>query len=169
MTEYIVFFYISLTGCDNSIFVIIKYTIALYTAAYTYNPGQNVWKKMEKSSKTEQKFDIYFCVFFDCYCQGLISGRETEHWVMFPPKFEIFQIFPYSLRFYVLTREATRIPSLRYQISCFVLLVFNLSALRYFKGPKYYDQDFLKIFFLLSALLMIIKISRKYFHFLRKS
>ena len=24
-------------------------------------------------------FDIYFCTFFDCYCQSLISGRETGH------------------------------------------------------------------------------------------
>ena len=35
-------------------------------------PGQNVWNKMEKSSKSgqEKKFSIYFCVFFSC--QGLM-------------------------------------------------------------------------------------------------
>ena len=31
-----------------------------------YNPGQSIWNKIEKSSKTGQdkKFDIYFCMFF---------------------------------------------------------------------------------------------------------
>ena len=27
----------------------------------------------------QEKFDIYFGVFFDCCCQSLISGRETGH------------------------------------------------------------------------------------------
>ena len=27
----------------------------------------------------QEKFDIYFGMFFDCYCQSLISGRETGH------------------------------------------------------------------------------------------
>ena len=46
-----------------------------------YNPGQNIWNKIEKSSKSGQKkkFDIYFCVFFNYYYQSLISERETGH------------------------------------------------------------------------------------------
>ena len=44
---------------------------------YNYNPGQNIWNKVEKSSKTGQEmFDIYFCIFFDCYCQSVISGGD---------------------------------------------------------------------------------------------
>ena len=46
----------------------------------------------------QENSDIYFCVLLDCYCQSLVSGRETGHWAMFPPKFEIFLIFPYFLR-----------------------------------------------------------------------
>ena len=63
-----------------------------------YNPEQNIWNKIEKFSKTgqEQKRLISpFAVFFDCYCQSLISSRGTGHWAMSPPRFEIFLIFPY--------------------------------------------------------------------------
>ena len=49
---------------------------------------------------TEQgEFDIYFCVFFDCCCRGLISGGGTGRWGMSPPKFKIFLLFHYFLRF----------------------------------------------------------------------
>ena len=74
-------------------------------------------REIQSSWTGKEKFDIYFCVFFHCYCQ------------MSPPKFEIFLIFPYFLRSYVLsrsaTREATHIPSLLYWISRFVLLLVN--------------------------------------------
>ena len=43
-----------------------------------------------------EKFDIYFCVFSDCYCQSLISGRDAGQMAL--PKFKIFLIFPYFLR-----------------------------------------------------------------------
>ena len=29
--------------------------------------------------KKKEKFDIYFCMFFDCYYRSLISGRATGH------------------------------------------------------------------------------------------
>ena len=29
--------------------------------------------------KKKEKFDIYFCMFFDWYYQSLISGRATGH------------------------------------------------------------------------------------------
>ena len=70
-----------------------------------YSPMQNIWNRLGKSSKAGQDwtgqegFDIYFCVFFDCCCQSSISGRETGHWAMSSPKFEIFLMFPYFLRF----------------------------------------------------------------------
>ena len=43
----------------------------------------------------QEKFGIYFCVFFDCYWQSLISGKETKHQTVSK---EIFLIFPYFLR-----------------------------------------------------------------------
>ena len=51
-------------------------------------------KCLEKSNKIQsnwaelENFDIYFCVFFDSYCQSFIS----------PPKFDIFVMFPNFLR-----------------------------------------------------------------------
>ena len=51
---------------------------------------QNIWNKLEKSSKTGQDK------------KSLISGRETGQWAMSPPKFEIFLICAF--------REATRVP-----------------------------------------------------------
>ena len=84
---------------------------------------------------------------------------------MSPLKFEIFLVFSYFLRSYVLSRlttyEPTWIPSLLYQISRFVLLVVNRSVLKHCKVPKYYDQDCLKIFFLLSILQKLSQISLK--------
>ena len=40
--------------------------------------GQNIWNKIEISSKTGQDKKIListFAYFFDCYCQSLISGK----------------------------------------------------------------------------------------------
>ena len=70
----------------------------------TFNPGQNIWNKIEKSSKTGQdkrSLLFTFACFFHCYCQSLISGRETGRWAMFPHKFEILLIFPNLLNFQV--------------------------------------------------------------------
>ena len=84
----------------------------------SYNPGQNIWNKIDKSSKTghgkKSLISTFAGFFFDCYYQSLIFGRETEHWAMSPLKFGIFLIFPYFLRSLVLscfaTHEATQIP-----------------------------------------------------------
>ena len=43
---------------------------------------QNIWNKIEKSSKTGQakkSLIATFPGFFDCYCQSLISARETGY------------------------------------------------------------------------------------------
>ena len=51
----------------------LKETGPSYSQKFVYsdNPGQNVWHKVKKSSKIGQDF-----VFFDSYCQSLISeGR----------------------------------------------------------------------------------------------
>ena len=86
-------------------------------------------REIHKNWTGQENFDIYFCVFSDFYCQSLFSRWETGHQAMSLPKFEIFLTFPYFLRSQVLsrseTREATRVPSLLYQISRFVLLVVN--------------------------------------------
>ena len=54
----------------------------------------------------QAKFDIYFSVLFDCYCQTLIFGMENGHYGMSPPKFNIF-LFPKILSCSA-TPEATR-------------------------------------------------------------
>ena len=36
-------------------------------------------QRIQKNSTGEEKFDIYFCVFFDYYGQSLISERKTRH------------------------------------------------------------------------------------------
>ena len=71
----------------------------------TLHVGLQSWAKYLEQNREiqsnwtgQEKFDIYFCLFFDCYCQSLISGGETGHWAMSPPKFKIFLIFPYFLR-----------------------------------------------------------------------
>ena len=42
----------------------------------------------------QEKFHIFLCVCFDCYCQTLISWRKTVHEAMPALKFEIFLTFP---------------------------------------------------------------------------
>ena len=77
-------------------------------------------------------FDIYFCVFFDCYCQSLISGRETGHWAMPLPKFDIFLIFPWRQLVY-------QICYTRYYVSFYLWLIG--SVLKHCKDLKNYDQE----------------------------
>ena len=112
---------------------------------------QGIWNRLEKSSGAGQDwtgqggFDIYFCVFFDCCCQSLISGGETGHWAMSPPKFEIFLIFPYFLNS---KSEVVRhlVRQLVYQVCCtryhvsFCLWLIG-SVLKHCKVPKYYEQN----------------------------
>ena len=97
-------------------------------------------REIPKNCTGQGKFDINFCMLLDCYCQSSISGRETGHCAMSPPKFEIFLKFPYFLRSLVLsrsaTREATCILSLLYQIPHFVLLVVNRISTKTFQSSK---------------------------------
>ena len=106
---------------------------------YTYcNPGQNIWPRQKNPVKLDRKRNALYllCVFFDCYCQFLLSGGETGRRAMSPHKFEIFPVFLNFLRSYVLSCSAC---FTRYQI------LFNLwrlrSILKHRKGTKYYDQD----------------------------
>ena len=93
---------------------------------FNYNLRQNIWNKLNKSSKAGQD---YICILFDCCCQSLIFGRDTGCQATAPSKFYIFLISPNFLRSLVLSCsticEATRITNLLYQISNFVLLDAN--------------------------------------------
>ena len=42
---------------------------------------KNNEQKVSKSAKCEkpETFDVWFCVFFDCYCQKLSFKENTEH------------------------------------------------------------------------------------------
>ena len=43
-----------------------------------------------RSTQWQEKFDIYFCVLFDCCCQSLISGRKTGHQIWEFPTVSLF-------------------------------------------------------------------------------
>ena len=57
---------------------------------------QSWTKYLEQSQEIQQnwtglqRFNIYFSVSFDCYCQSLISQRRGLLNIMSPPTFEIF-------------------------------------------------------------------------------
>ena len=36
-------------------------------------------RKIQSSWTVQEKFDIYFSVLFNCYCQNLMSSRDTGH------------------------------------------------------------------------------------------
>ena len=49
------------------------------------NSVRNIWKKLEKFSKTGQEKKSListFARFFECYYQSLISEMETGHWAL---------------------------------------------------------------------------------------
>ena len=52
----------------------------LPTNSEVCNLGQNIWNKLEKYRKTEQdKKSLIPAIacYFECYCQSLVSGRNT--------------------------------------------------------------------------------------------
>ena len=51
-------------------------------------------KKIKQNCTGTGNFDIYFCVIFVRYCQGLISERETTgYYALSSLNFEIFQFW----------------------------------------------------------------------------
>ena len=60
---------------------------SLQSWAGVFGAGQRDPVKLGRARKVREKFGTNFCVFFDCYCQSLISGRETGRWAISPPKF----------------------------------------------------------------------------------
>ena len=51
-----------------------------------YNPAENIWNKIENSGKIGQdKFDIYFCILFNSYCESLVSVGERDGGRISPP------------------------------------------------------------------------------------
>ena len=60
-------------------------------------PGQNIWNKIEKSSKTGQnknKFDIFFACFLTAIAKGLFLKRRLGARLFLHPNSEFFR---YSL------------------------------------------------------------------------
>ena len=81
-----------------------------------YNPGQGIWSRMGRYSETGQGKKSLTSTFV-CFLTAivsLISARRTGRCAMFPPKFEIFFIFPYFLISKVLNFSAMRIPNFLY-------------------------------------------------------
>ena len=82
-----------------------------------YNPGldKKFGRKCSNPVKLDRKRKVWhvFLSVFNWYWQSLSSWRETRHWAMCPPKFEIFLIFP-NFFSRSATCEAARIPSLLY-------------------------------------------------------
>ena len=81
-----------------------------------YNPGQGTWSRMGRYSETGQGKKSLTSTFvcFLTAIASLISARRTGRCAMFPPKFEIFFIFPYFLISKVLNCSAMRIPNFLY-------------------------------------------------------
>ena len=60
----------------------------------SYNGGQNIRNKVNKSSNiSNKKFYICCSILLEGYNQNFISGIETGHQAMSPSSFEIFQKF----------------------------------------------------------------------------
>ena len=105
----------------------------------TDNPGQNIWDKIEKFTKTGQEKKSLisaFVYFFGCYCQSGNSGRETLGYVSTKiwdfPNISLFRkILSLSA-----TREANCIPSLLWYISSYVLLVVNRICTKTLQNSK---------------------------------
>ena len=105
----------------------------------TDNPGQNIWDKIEKFTKTGQEKKSLisaFVYFFGCYCQSGNSGRETLGYVSTKiwdfPNISLFRkILSLSA-----TREANCIPSFLWYISSYVLLVVNRICTKTLQNSK---------------------------------
>ena len=66
-------------------------------------PERGIWGGMGRSCGAGQREGSLLST-FTCFCRSLVSRRETGHWAMSSPKFDIFLIFPYFLRSYVRQR-----------------------------------------------------------------
>ena len=135
---------------------------------------QNIWIKVEKSSKTGKVKKSLISTFESClnatckveFVQGRLGTNLCLHSNWDFPKISWFpKILSFSRS---VTREATRMPKLLDYLSRLVSLVANLFLLRHCKVQKYCDQDCLKIFFFLSALPVIIRVFGKNTHWLQK-
>lgn len=63
------------------------------------NPVKNISRKIKKEKQTKpKKFDIFFCLFFEHYCQTFTSAEETGLGAVSPCSFRIFPKCPYFLR-----------------------------------------------------------------------
>ena len=55
-------------------------------------------KEIKQNRKLPKNIDICFCLLFCRYDQTFTSGRQTEHWALLRPNFEIFPKFLRFLR-----------------------------------------------------------------------
>ena len=79
--------------------MLIKFAIQQQTVCDVCGSSWSIlWLNSNRWIHFLQKFYIYLCLFFDCYCRSLISRRDTWRGPMPPPRFEIFLISPYFLR-----------------------------------------------------------------------
>ena len=95
--------------------------------------------------------------------QRFISGRETRHWAVSPPKFDIFLTFPNFLFSW-----ENSYANFLYQISSSVFLFASWTCTKTLKTSKNYDHECLKIFFCSLHLLWWLKCQKKNDHFSQK-
>ena len=106
-----------------------------------------------QSNTGQEKFNNYFYVFFKCYLLKFPEGGMSAGPCLHP-----------SLRFFCFARQLVRQPLHRvcctwYQVSFYLWWIGPW--LMHCTVPKFYKQDYLKIFYFLSTLPMVIEISEK--------
>ena len=83
-------------------------------------------KDIKQNRSGTENIDICFCIIFDRHYQSFVSGKETGHYTLSLPNFEIFQNL-------ILSREASReaaviqcflVPDNKYQFTCAVLNIY---------------------------------------------
>ena len=85
-------FYFTLFLCH----LLSTWTCGSLTLARNYNPGQNIWHKVQKSSKIGQDFKSLLHN-FACFLTAIVKFIFwKEDWTASPPKVDIFVIFPKS-------------------------------------------------------------------------
>ena len=123
-------------------------------------------RNLVKLDKKRKVSHLVVCVFIS-YCQILNSGRMTDNSVIYPPQIEIFlnifqffKVLTYNLLVNLLGYWYIKFFYCRYNVSFYLWWIGSL--LKRCKVPKYDNHNCLKLFFYLSAPIMLIEISEKY-------
>ena len=135
-----------------------------------WNPGRGICGRMEKSSKTGQQKESFMSTFACCLTATPKFDFWNRDWALHYVPTQTWDFPNISLFSKILSPIVRQLVSqvcyTRYHVSFYLWLLE--SVLKHFEVPKYYDQDCLKIFFLLSALPMTIQISGKNAHLVQK-